>query len=222
MYLNLVLIYFPHQKAVRFHTKTFEFIVYLKYYDFLETGVDRIDRRRTLQEKAIAEKLAKTNGIPPLVRIEIRFNGKPSIRQHLRTILGVDKADWTFRDIFDEEISRKVVQFYWHKLTENPLNKLMLTQISEEGMYLKLKEKFNTTPQRILDNSIGMFKRLQAQGMLSYKEELLRSYSRSKWYLDQKRIVNFLEENQLLTNSDLFEFMESAVYKKPMQLGLPL
>lgn len=209
-------------KAVRFHTNTFELIFYLKYYDFLETGIDRIDRKATLQEKTIAKKLIRTNTIPPLIRIEVRFNGKPSIRQHLRTILGIDKRTWTFKEVFDEEISRKVIQHYWNKLTSNPLNKLMLMEVSDEDIYRKLREKFITTPQRVLDNTIGMFKRLQAQGTVSYKEELLRTYSRSKWYKDQQRIGLFLEKNSLMSNSELFEFMESAIYQKPKQLGLPI
>lgn len=209
-------------KAVRFHTNTFELICYLKYYDFLETGIDRIDRKSTLQEKTISKKLVKTNTIPPLIRIEVRFNGKPSIRQHLRTILGIDKTTWTFREVFDEKISRKVIQYYWHKLTNNSLNKLMLMEVSDEDIYRKLREKFTATPQRVIDNTIGMFKRLQAQGTLNYKEELLKIYSRSKWYKDQKRIAYFLEKNNLISNFDLFEFMESAINQKPMQLGLPI
>lgn len=209
-------------KTIRFHTKVFELIIYLKYYDLLTTGHDRIDKKRTLREKALAEELFRTNKIPPLIRIEIRFNGKPAIRQHLRTILGVDKKVWTFREVFSQEISRKVIQFYWHKLTDNPLNRLMLTEISDEDLYLKLREKFNTAPQRILDNSLGLFKRLQAQGTVNFKEEILRNYSRSKWYKDQERIIKFLEENRLLTGAGLFDFMEIAITKKPVQLGLPI
>lgn len=209
-------------KAVRFHSDAFEFIAYLKYYDFLEPGKTRVDRKTTQQEKAIAEKLLKTNSIPPLIRIEIRFNGKPSIRQHLRTVTGIDKNTWMFQEVFDEQISRKVIQYYWYKLIKNPLNKLMLMEISDEYIYRKLKGKFTKTPQRILDNTLGMFKRLQAQGTANYKEELLRSYSRSKWYKDQQRIMLFLQENNLLSNSDLFEFMENAIYQRPTQLGLPI
>ena len=209
-------------KTVRFHTNVFEFIIYLKYYDFLTTGHDRIDKKRTPREKAVAEELARTNNIPPLIRIEIRFMGKPSIRQHLRTILGIDKKVWTFKEVFSEGISRKVIQFYWHKLTNNPLNKLMLTHISDEDLYFKLREKFDTTPQRILDNSIGLFKRLQAQGTADFKKESLRKYSRSKWYKDQERIITFLEENKLVNSEGLIDFMEFAVTKKPTQLGLPI
>ncbi|HSW96413.1 MAG TPA: hypothetical protein VLF89_01155 [Candidatus Saccharimonadales bacterium] len=214
--------YANNGKAVRFHTKTFELIFYLKYYDFIQTGNDRIDKKTTPQEKAIAQKLLEANTIPPLIRIEVRFNGKPSIRQHLRTINGIDKPTWTLKEVFDEEISRKVIQYYWHKLTDNQLNKLMLMEISDEYIYRKLRENFISTPQRILDNTIGMLKRLQAQGVVNYKEELLRSYSRSKWYKDQQRIVEFLDKNNLLQNSDLYEFMENAVTQKPMQLGLPI
>lgn len=209
-------------KAVRFHTKTFEFITYLKYYDFLGTGLDRIDKKATVQEKEIARKLWEKNKIPPLIRIEIRYNGKPTIRKHLRTILGVDKPTWTFKEIFDEEISRKVIQYYWHKLIDNPLNKLMLMEISEQDIYRKLRNSFTDTPQRIIDNTLGMYKRLQAQGTADYKDELLKTYSRSKWYKDQKRITQFLEDNDLISNSDLFEFMECAITQKPLQLGLPI
>lgn len=214
--------YANNGSAARFHTKTFEFITYLKYYDFLGLGLDRIDRKATLQEREIAKKLWEKNKIPPLIRIEIRYNGKPTIRKHLRTILGIDKPSWTFKEVFDEDRSRKVIQHYWQKLTDNPLNKLMLMKISEEDVYRKIRSKFTNTPQRVIDTTLGMYKRLQAQGVADYKQELLQEYSRSKWYKDQAKITQFLEENNLLSSSDLFEFMESAIQKKPLQLGLPI
>lgn len=209
-------------KAVRFHTDTFEFISYLKYYDFLENGMNRIDRKPTLQERAIAKKLSKAKTLPPLIRIEIRFNGKPSIRKHLRTITGVDKQTWTFRNVFDEGISRKVIQFYWHKLMEKPANQMMLMQFSREDVYRKARENFQKIPQRILDATIGSFERLQAEGALLHKEDTLKAYSRSKYYKDQKQIITFLQANNLTSNDNLVRFMDSAVYQKPMQLGLPI
>lgn len=209
-------------KAVRFHTKVFEFISYLKYYDFLETGKYTVDRKTTLQEKAIVSKLIKTKTIPPLIRLEARFNGKPTIRKHLRTITGIDKQTWTFREVFDEDISRKVMQYYWHKLMTNPMNRLMLTEISRDDIHRKLSETFLDIPQRVIDTTIGMFDRLNAQGALGYKEELQKRYSRSKWYKDQEKILAFLERININGNTDLIDLVTSAIEQKPMQLGLPI
>lgn len=209
-------------KAVRFHTDTFELISYLKYYDFLENGLNRIDRKPTSQERAVAKRLLKTKAIPSLIRIEIRFNGKPSIRKHMRTIIGIDKQTWTLREVFDEDISRKVIQFYWHKLMSKPANKIMLMEVSREDLYRKVRENFQQTPQRILDATVGTFERLQAEGALQYKEDSLKAYSRSKYYNDQKKIMTFLNANNLNSSKGLLEFIESAVYRKPIQLGLPI
>ncbi len=209
-------------RSVRFHTDTFELIAYLKYYDFLESGMNRIDRKPTLQERTIAERLSKSKTLPPLVRIEVRFNGKPSIRKHLHTILEIDKPTWTLRDVFSEDISRKVVKFYWDKLMDKPNNRLMLMNISRSDIYRKAKENFQQIPQRILDATIGSFERLQADGALQFKEDALKLYSRTKYYNDQKRIMEFLRINNLATDTRLIEFIDSAVYHKPMQLGLPI
>lgn len=126
------------------------------------------------------------------------------------------------KEAFDEKISRKVMQYYWHKLINNPMNKLMLTEVSREDLHRKLTETFSNTPQRVIDTTLGMFDRLNTQGALGYKEELKKRHSRSKWYKDQIQIVEFLEKNNIKINSDLLEFVESAVYQKPLQLGLPI
>src|SRR5258708_7905446 len=87
-------------KAVRFHTKIFEIVFYLKYYDVLEAKGRSVGRHTTKQEKEIAKKLKKEGNVPPVVRIELRFNGKRSIRSHLKTTLGIDKSEWIFQEVF--------------------------------------------------------------------------------------------------------------------------
>lgn len=105
--------------AVRFHTDVFEIVFYLKYYDVLSSSNKSVDRKKTPQEKAIADKAQKDARIPPLVRMEIRLNGIRSVKTHLKAALGIEKDRWVFSEVFDFMKSRKALLHFWNKIPIN-------------------------------------------------------------------------------------------------------
>ncbi len=210
-------------RTVRFYTKSFEWVAYMKYYDVLEVGKNQVAKKATPQEREIVERLMREKRIPPLIRIEIRFNGKPSIRKHFKTVFGEDKATWTFEEIFNTKRSRKVMEYYWNKLMGNPLNASILQRPSREALYRKINSEFqDKIPSPTLYKAIGMFEQLQTLGIKGLRAEVIKKYSRTTWYSQQKEITTFIQKYVDTYDTSLKTLVDNAILTEPRQLGLPL
>src|SRR3989338_4988543 len=108
--------YSNNGNAVRFHSNIFQIVFYLKYNALLEPHSRSIDRKRTLQEEAIAKKLKDKGQIPPVVRLEIRLNGIRSASSHLEKVMGIKQPRWTLQEAFNTKISTKVLKYYWQQI----------------------------------------------------------------------------------------------------------
>lgn len=207
--------------AVRFHTDTFEIIFYLKYYDILQKGNRSVDRRKTFQEIQAAKRLEKEGIIPPVVRMEIRFNGTRSIRSHLKAVLGIDKQYWTFQELFDSTKSRKVLLYYWDKIIDDPLNRTILCYSSDGDICKRVQSRFKTEKSKAIDESLGLYFRLKTLGVKALKEDIIERHNRQTWYRKRKMIIDFAKR---FTKPDetLAKIVTSVLENKPIQLGLPL
>lgn len=210
-------------KTVRFFTKSFEWVAYMKYYDVLDVGKNQVAKKATPQEREIVERLLREKRIPPLIRIEIRFKSKPSIRKHFKTIFGEDKITWTFEEVFSTKRSRKVMEYYWNKLMDNPLNASILQTPSRETLYRKINSEFrDKVPSSTLYKAIGMFEQLQALGMKELRAEVLKKYSRTTWYNQQKEITTFIQKYVDNYDTSLKTLVDNAIIMESRQLGLPI
>jgi hypothetical protein len=210
-------------KTVRFYTKTFEWVTYLKYYDALSTGKDQVAKGATPQEREIVKRLLMEKRIPPLIRIEIRFKGKPSIRKHFKAIFGEDKATWTLEEVFNTKRSRKVMEYYWNKLMDNPINVAILCKPSREGLYRKLQAEFEEKgPSSTIFKAIGMFETIRALGIKEFRASVEKRYSRTTWYNQQKEITAFIQKYIDTYDNSLKTLVDDAILTEPRQLGLPL
>lgn len=207
--------------AVRFHTDIFEIVFYLKYYDVLEKGNRSVGRKTTLQEKETAKRLLKEGKIPPIVRMEIRFNGTRSIRNHLKAALGIDKQYWTFQEVFDSLQSRKTQKYYWDQILSNPINKAYLCTTSDEDICRKVLDKYKGVTTKDISEALGLFYFVKNLGVKGTKEIIILRQNRKAWYDKRKKIINFAKRfvNQ---DENLLKIVTSVLENKPIQLGLPL
>jgi hypothetical protein len=202
-------------KAVRFHTKIFEIVFYLKYYDVLEAKGRSVGRHTTKQEKGIAKKLQKEGNVPPVVRIELRFNGKRSIQSHLKTTLGIDKKDWIFQEVFNVIKSRKTIQYYWKQIIGDPLNRACLCAFSDSDICENVLKEFKDTKIRIVAESLGYFFLLKNLGVKRLKE-IISQHNRKAWYDKRKIIIDFL--NRFVEQDDsLIKFVTGVLEKTPVE-----
>lgn len=208
-------------KTVRFHTDIFEIVFYLKYYDVLEPANRSVGRKTTKQEKELAKKLLRQGQIPPVVRMEIRFNGKRSIRNHLKAALGIEKQEWTFQEVFDEIKSLKAQKYYWDKILNDPVNRAYLSTTSDEDIFEKVFEKYPNESIKTISESMGLFGFIKNGNAKRLKAITLLRQNRKAWYDKRKKIISFVNEF-VKQDENLIKIVTSVLENKPLQMGLKL
>jgi hypothetical protein len=96
------------------HTKSHEFVIYDKMADLNKDKKRAIDKDQTLYQRSLFEEIKREKELIEIIRFEVRLNLKQKMDQVLER-LGYKKNP-TFKEIFNAEISKKVVSEYWQKL----------------------------------------------------------------------------------------------------------
>lgn len=96
------------------HTTTHQMVVYDKVSDLNKDKKRAIDKDQTLYQRSLFAELSKDTELREILRFEIRLNHKQKMNKILED-LGYSKNP-TFKDVFNSEMSRKVVESYWLKL----------------------------------------------------------------------------------------------------------
>lgn len=96
------------------HTTTHQMVVYDKVSDLNKDKKRAIDKDQTLYQRSLFAELSKDTKLREILRFEIRLNHKQKMNKILED-LGYSKNP-TFKDVFNAEMSRKVVESYWLKL----------------------------------------------------------------------------------------------------------
>ncbi len=207
-------------EAVRFHTKVFEDVFYLKYYDVLQKNERAMDRHKTLQEKEIARQALHEDKIPPLVRNELRCNGSRSVRSHLKAALGIDKEHWTFEEVFNSARSRRVLSYYWYKIIDDPLNMAYLSETSDKDICLLVHATFKGEKIRLRSESLGLFYQLKSLGTKGLKNLIELEQNRKAWYDKRKHMIEFMKRF-VKQDETIINLVTKVLGNKPMQLELP-
>jgi len=96
------------------HTTAHQLVIYDKIAD-LNKGKNRaIDKEPTHYQKSLFSEYNTEKDRQEVIRFEIRINHKQKLNKLLET-LGYKKNP-TFKDVFNSEMSKKVVTDYWEKL----------------------------------------------------------------------------------------------------------
>ena len=206
--------------AIRFHTNVFEIVFYLKYYDVLEKNDRSMDRHKTLQEKEIARQALKKNKIPPLIRMELRFNGVRSVRSHLKAALDIDKPRWTLEEVFSSLKSRKILAYYWDKIISDPLNKAYLSTTSDEDVCRRVHGKFKGEKIRLRSEALGLFYQLKNLGTKGLRNLIELEKKRKYWIDKRRKLIDFLNKF-VKQDESLINFVTEVLENKPTQLKLP-
>lgn len=174
---------------VRFHSSVFEVVTYLKYFDLLQPSSRAANKRRTFHEKAIANQLKETGIIPPLVRFEVRLNGKPSIQRHIRQAMDKEQTIWTVKELFQATVAQSVLQYNWNQILKDKTNYLLLTQVADKEVCRNLLA-LDFKPQYLLEN-LGMYFAIKTLGVKEVKKTLQTKYAHDTWFEKRKTFFSF-------------------------------
>jgi hypothetical protein len=211
---NNVKSYTSDGKAVRFHTNVFEIVFYLKFADTLQKGSRSIDRSKTLQEIKVAKEYKNKNEIPPVVRMEIRFNGTRTISSHLKKAIGIEKDYWTFKEVFNDKICNQVLNYYWNKIINDRLNYFLLSKISDNDICMRILSYYKEEKLKDADEILGMMFRLRTLGAKAFKEECLTRHSRQTYQRKKGLLATFVDQF-ITADTSLIDTVTSALQGNP-------
>jgi hypothetical protein len=101
------------------HASTHEFVIYDKIADLDKDKKRSMDREQTAYQLSMFEKLKEKQEI---IRFEVRLVQKKKMNSLFKQ-LGLAESP-TFKDVFSEEKSKKVLMYYWETMIEK--NSLLL------------------------------------------------------------------------------------------------
>ncbi len=95
------------------HTTSHELVIYDKIADLGKNKKRAIDKEQTMYQQSLFEEIKKQKMLE-VIRFEVRLNKKQKMNSVLED-LGYAKNP-TFKDVFNTQMSRKVVTDYWERL----------------------------------------------------------------------------------------------------------
>jgi hypothetical protein len=101
-------------QSIYAHTTCHQLVIYDKMSDLNKDKKRAIDKDQTTYQKDLFAELNNTNELKEIIRFEIRLSQKQKLNKVLEN-LGYPKNP-TFKEVFNNEMSKKVVTDYWKKL----------------------------------------------------------------------------------------------------------
>ncbi|MBP6859700.1 MAG: hypothetical protein KBC69_03735 [Candidatus Magasanikbacteria bacterium] len=96
------------------HTTAHQFVIYDKIADLSKDKKRAIDKDQTGYQRSLFDELKKEKETKEVIRFEIRLNHKQKLNKLLED-LGYQKNP-VFREVFNAEMSKKVVTDYWRRI----------------------------------------------------------------------------------------------------------
>jgi len=133
--------YINNGQSLCAHTRSHELVIYDKIADLAKTKKRAIDKDQTASQLSLFDSLKGDNKLSEVLRIEIRLCNKQKINSlfHKLNI----KQNPTFHDVFNSEVSKTIVNYYWESLIK--ADQLALFTINQNAKDL-LKEMCRGDP----------------------------------------------------------------------------
>lgn len=185
------------------HTTSHQFVIYDKIADIGKGKKRAIDKDQTVYQRSLFDLLIKEKEKQEIIRFEIRLNHKQKMNKVLDG-LGYQKNP-TFKGIFSEELSRKVVTDYWQKLIKERNLGLFSISLSLKDILhtLFLADKKLKPKQAIY--LLGLFMLAKDENGMRQLRTIIakRSHDRT-WY----RIAKDMQEaSELITKNKLRDWV---------------
>lgn len=96
------------------HTTSHQLVIYDKIADLGKNSKRAIDKSQTPYQRSLFDELSKRTDPQEIIRFEIRLSQKQKLNKVLEA-LGYQKNP-VFKDVFNAEMSKRIVTDYWEKL----------------------------------------------------------------------------------------------------------
>jgi len=175
------------------HTTSHQLVIYDKVADLGKDKKRAIDKDQTLYQITIFDELRKEKELREIIRFEIRINHKQKLNKLLDD-LGYEKNP-VFKDVFNKEMSKKVVIDYWKKIIKERNLGLFSISLSIKDVLrtLFLADKKLKPKQAIY--LLGLFMLAKDEGGMRQLRTIVSKRCRDRtWY----RIAKDMQEASVL------------------------
>jgi hypothetical protein len=186
-------------QSIYAHATSHQLVIYDKIADLAKGKKRAIDKNQTSYQRSLFNKLNNKKDPQEIIRFEIRLSHKQKMNKLLED-LGYHKNP-VFKEIFNTEVSKKVVTNYWEKLIKNRCLGLFSISVSIKDMLqiLFLADKTLKPKQAIY--LIGLFVLTKDENGIRQLRTIVskRSHDRT-WYRtveDMQRASELITKNKL-------------------------
>jgi len=181
------------------HTTAHELVIYDKVADMGKGKKRAVDKDQTLFQMSMFPELNKKKEMFEVIRFEIRLNKKAKMNSVFEE-LGY-KKDPSFKDVFKEEISKKVVSDYWRKLMKERSFGIFSIAPSDKDIFQTMclaDQKLKGT-QAVYFFGLYILARNE-NGLRQLREIITKRATAQTWYRivkDMKRAGELITKNNL-------------------------
>jgi len=174
------------------HTTSHQLVIYDKIADLGKKEKKAIDKNQTKYQMSLFEKMKEKKELNEIIRFEIRLSQKQKMNKVI-TSLGYNKNP-TLRDIFNQEISQKIVYSYWEKLIKSGNMNIFLISLSSKEVFQKLllSDKKMTTRKGIYLTGLLLLSK-DDNGMGQLRSIITKKNSDRTWHRTVKEIRSIEE-----------------------------
>lgn len=185
------------------HTTSHQLVIYDKIADLGKDKKRAIDKDQTIYQRSLFAELNKEDELQEIIRFEIRLSQKQKMNKVLED-LGYQKNP-VFKEVFNTEMSKKVVTDYWKKLIKERNLGLFSLSVSIKDILrtLFLADKKLRPKQAIY--LLGLFMLAKDENGMRQLRTIIakRSHDRT-WY----RIAKDMQEaSELITKNKLRDWV---------------
>lgn len=185
------------------HTTSHQLVIYDKVADLAKGKKRAIDKEQTNYQRSLFENLSKEKELQEIIRFEVRINHKQKLNKLLED-LDYDKNP-VFKQVFNSEMSKKIVNDYWKKLIKERSLGLFSISMSIKNILrtLLLADRKLKPKQAIY--LLGLFMLIKDENGMRELRTIITNRSRDRtWY----RIANDIKlTNELIAKNNLRDWV---------------
>jgi len=186
------------------HTTSHQFVIYDKVADLAKGKKRAIDKDQTIYQKSLFEEINRENAPKEIIRFEIRLAKKQKMNKVLMD-MGYDKNP-SFRDVFNLEMSKKVVNDYWNKVIKEKNHALLSISLSLKDILqvIFLVDKEIKPKQAIYFLGLYMLAK-DDDGMRQLRSIVIKRMHERTWYRMAK---DMRYAGELITKNNLRDWVK--------------
>jgi len=163
-------------QSVHFHTNSYDLTFYDKVKDLEQSRISdkrAVENDNAIQLDLLCDKLSSKE----ILRMEVRLNTSKKIKAILKKCQ-IEKDELIFFELFDKEISKKVLNHFWDEYIEQSLGSLLLCEETVIELFYKIEKNCS---KKIALQLLGAIKVIECEGFRTLKSLLpSHTYQRIK------------------------------------------